>query len=395
MEILLGRPLHGGATPIPLEMGAASYPLRRAASIIHSDGMRMTLEALIVYLLRSHHRNNPFPGPRYQEPADGQRCLGPAAGQRFLEPVDTTAPAVDDDSDDDVTPPRVRKLAALARRRRHGASVERQEAPVGATLKIHVEKVDPSSRCDYDPVVVRIGDVAVETTFSDEDNNTRPWLKKVAVLTRGRRLRAPLVVGLVALRGRARSTVCNRGGPCLRASSTVRGVALCVGGSHVLVYQPNAAWDPPLGATGRIGFHRNKMSSLGLFLGNASITVACLGADEAANSLAMVWGLHVARPVDLMGLVERAYGEHVAVNVMVGGRRQMSTVKVKDLDIEGLALLVLGREISLQKVPAMVAQANWGRIVGIDEVKFAARDAYLSFEIAARCFEKLAVSTSA
>ncbi|OEL31796.1 hypothetical protein BAE44_0007179 [Dichanthelium oligosanthes] len=176
---------------------------------------------------------------------------------------------------------------------------------------------------------------------------------------------------------------------------TVRAIALCVGGSHALVYQPCAPWEPSTGATGKIEFYRNKMQELHAFLGDARVTVACLGADEAAKKLARSWGRHVARPTDLKRLVERAYGKDVEVDVEVDGRMERRRVNMrKGLGLEGMALLMLGQEMQLEKTPARAAQADWGRMVERDELMYATRDAYLCFEIAVRCLHKLGASVT-
>ncbi|KAL6641897.1 hypothetical protein ACP70R_020078 [Stipagrostis hirtigluma subsp. patula] len=249
--------------------------------------------------------------------------------------------------------------------------------------------------------VVRLGVVdQVEATFSRHDDDTKRWLRKIAALARGRRLRAPLVVGLVALRGlepnggsRRHHRVRRRPRP----TSTVRCIALCVGGAHALVYQPGAPWEPLTGATGRIQFDRNKMRELSAFLGDARVTVACLGADDAAAKLAASWGLHVAGLTDLRRLVERAYGREVEASVHVDGRVEKRRVSVRGLDVEGMAALVLGQEMQPEKTPAKVAQADWGSphvYDSRDELMYAVRDAYLCFEIAARCLQKLGAAVA-
>lgn len=92
--------------------------------------------------------------------------------------------------------------------------------------------------------------------------------------------------------------------------------------------------------------------------------MVCFGADEAAKTLAKAWGHHVAKPLDVKSLVQRAYGEHVTVNVKLSRNWRRSTVEVKGLDFESLALLVLGKEMLVESTPADVAQTNWGLPVG-------------------------------
>uniref|UniRef100_A0A0D9V234 3'-5' exonuclease domain-containing protein n=1 Tax=Leersia perrieri TaxID=77586 RepID=A0A0D9V234_9ORYZ len=205
------------------------------------------------------------------------------------------------------------------------------------------------------------GDLAlVDVTIPGDDLDTKPWFRQIAPLYRSHRLRAPLVVGLVALRGsaphdwnmwrRARGLPRRRGNP-------IRCVAICIGGTHALVYQPEFYQSKYTG--GALPFWKdNKLSPLRAFLANRRVTVACVGAREAAEKLAVEWGVDVARPAELTDLFARAFGKEAGVDA------------AKPLE-----------EPERDRRPYL-EKSDW---------KYAARDAYLCFEIAARCFQKLGV----
>lgn len=108
--------------------------------------------------------------------------------------------------------------------------------------------------------------------------------------------------------------------------STVRGIALCVGGSHALVYQPGAPWEPTVSATGKIEFYRNNMTHLHAFLcGDSRVRVVCIGADDASKKLAGSWDLRIVGASDLNGPVERAYGKRSWWSPLGGGSMPQTT----------------------------------------------------------------------
>lgn len=261
----------------------------------------------------------------------------------------------------------------------------------------------PKARLDdvyeaHETAVVRIGGASVEMTFADDDDVTKPWIRKVSALARGRRLRAPLVAGLVALGGSAprahnHSNRRRAGSP----SSTVRGIALCVGGSHVLVYQPGAPWGALAGATGKIEFHGNNMAHLRAFLGG--VKVVCIGADEASRKLAASWDLHLVGKSDLHDLVERAYGKELVVTTRRvaddGVAKTTAGVGARSLGICELAKVLLGMDVGLEKLPDRVANSDWSRVVEEEAMMYATRDAFLCFEVAVHCFQKLGLPIGA
>ncbi|KAL6615075.1 hypothetical protein ACP70R_037345 [Stipagrostis hirtigluma subsp. patula] len=286
---------------------------------------------------------------------------------------------------------------------------------------------------DGDVGVLRIGrDLAVvETTFANSDGVTGPWLREAASLARGRRrLRAPLVAGLVALRGHDPAAVdgCWSAPPAFSASdpgNPIRGVALCLGGSRVLVYRPEEfgrCRRAPAGARARLHFvEGNNMNQLCAFLDDKRITVACFGAGmKAAEKLAEEWGLHVARPAELTDLFARAYGKvagaadaekrprthpkhrtgkpplfaRTKARAGTWGPATQGTraakVARRGLTLERMARVALGGEMRLERPPAKVAGADWGgHDLGEEEWAYATRDALLCFEVAARCLQKL------
>ncbi|XP_062184806.1 uncharacterized protein LOC133888539 [Phragmites australis] len=299
---------------------------------------------------------------------------------------------------------------------------------------------------DGDVGVVRIGRnlAIVDTTFSESDEVTKRWLAEAASLARGRHLRAPLVAGLVALRGRDPSSVdrywwrADSGFSPHDPANPIRCVALCLGGSRVLVYCPNAHGfrirrheRSPVNS--RLVFYGNNMNKLRAFLDDKRITVACFGPREAAKKLANEWGLHVARPAELTDLFARAYGKEAGVDAEKAkpkkrarywmGKAALARARakaerddydsdddeegtnqwkraekvVRGLSLERMALVALGREMRLARCPAKVADADWsGRFdLGEEEWAYATRDAYLCFEIAARCLQKLGIPIGA
>ncbi|KAK8452968.1 hypothetical protein SEVIR_5G206500v4 [Setaria viridis] len=293
---------------------------------------------------------------------------------------------------------------------------------------------------DGDVGVLRIGRglAAVDTTFSSTDEVTKRWLAEASAAARGRHLRKPFLAGLVALRGLDPADRDNyrgrgRGGfkPTDHANP-IRCVALCLGGSRALVYSPDTHGyrvRKPAYAGDLLKFYDNNMTQLRAFLDDNRITVACFGAREVTRKLAKEWGLHVAWPEELTDLFARAYGKVAGVEreerllpkkpekYWMGkaalkrekakaerdeydtdeeerlnnlGRTLRPRKVVSGLSLERMARVALGPEMRLARCPPKVAHADWGSYyLGEEEWAYATRDAYLCFEIAARCFEKL------
>ena len=148
---------------------------------------------------------------------------------------------------------------------------------------------------DSDVGVLRIGRglAAVETTFSQSDEVTKRWLAEASASTRGRRLLAPLVTGLVTLRGRDPADRYRSTGFRFRPNdhgNPIRCLALCLGGSRALVYSPEAfgypVGKPAYAADHQLDFDCNHMNQLRAFLDDNRITVACFGAREVTRKLA-------------------------------------------------------------------------------------------------------------
>ncbi|CAL4949208.1 unnamed protein product [Urochloa decumbens] len=294
---------------------------------------------------------------------------------------------------------------------------------------------------DGDVGVLRIGRglAAVDTIFSSSDEVTRRWLAEASAASRGRRLRFPRLVGLVALRGRDpdnQDKCWRRVGDGFKPNdhaNPIRCLALCVGGSRALVYSPDI-YDGyrvrmPAYAGDLLQFRDNNMAQLRAFLDDNRITVACFGAREVTRKLAKEWGLHVAWPEELTDLFARAFGKEAGVEredillpkkppkYWLGkaalrrekakaerdeydtdeeerlnnlGRTRRPRKVVSGISLERMARVALGPEMRLARPPAHVAQADWGSYyLGDEEWAYATRDAYLCFEIAARCYEKL------
>ncbi|CAO2176998.1 unnamed protein product [Urochloa humidicola] len=296
---------------------------------------------------------------------------------------------------------------------------------------------------DGDRGVLRIGRglAAVDTTFSSTDEVTRRWLAEATAASRGRRLRFPQLVGLVALRGRDPANQDKswwRVGDGFKPNdhaNPIRCLALCVGGSRALVYSPDIydgcyRFRKPAYAGDLLLFRDdNNMTKLRAFLDDNRITAACFGAREVTRKLVKEWGLHVAWPEELTDLFARAFGKVAGVEredillpkkppkYWLGkaalkrekakaerdeydtdeeerlnglGRTLRPRKVVSGLSLERMARVALGPEMRLARAPAKVAQADWGSYyLGDEEWAYATRDAYLCFEIAARCYEKL------
>ncbi|XP_040375894.1 uncharacterized protein LOC102705867 [Oryza brachyantha] len=288
--------------------------------------------------------------------------------------------------------------------------------------------------CPRKEPVLRIGDdlALVDVTFPVDDMHTKPWFRGIAPLYRGHRLRAPLVVGLVALRGHAPPDGwwCARRARChpRDAGNPIRCVAICVGGSHTLVYQPDC--DERKYTGGVLPFRQvsSKMERLRAFLANRRVTIACVGAREAAKKLSEEWEVDLARPAELTDLFVRAFGKVAGVDAVKPPKepepnRRWMTISallraeakdkagaaaaedyhsyskrgkrpvaeaVKGLSLERMAHVALGREMRLAPWPPEVIDAEWGSYyLKKSQWKYAARDAYLCFEIAARCLQML------
>ncbi|TVU34147.1 hypothetical protein EJB05_15976, partial [Eragrostis curvula] len=297
---------------------------------------------------------------------------------------------------------------------------------------------------DGDVGVLRIGRelAVVDTTFAESDDVTKRWLAEASAESRGRRLRAPLVVGLVALRGHDPATMDrfwwggDAGYKPNDPANPIRCVALCLGGSRALVYRPDAYGRPERDAGGRLKFvEGNSMNQLRAFLDDKRVTVACFGAREAAKKLAREWGLHVAAPAEVTDLFVRAYGKAAGLNTGKAkpkvpekywmGKAALARARAKaerdeydsddyeddkgtdpwkraekvvtGLSLERMARVAIGPEMRLARRPAKVADADWGahRDISQEEWAYATRDAFLCFEIAARCLQKLGVPTGA
>ncbi|OEL14408.1 hypothetical protein BAE44_0024571 [Dichanthelium oligosanthes] len=293
---------------------------------------------------------------------------------------------------------------------------------------------------DGDVGVLRIGRslAAVDTTFSASDEVTKRWLAEASAVARGRRLRAPLVAGLVALRGHNPNDREGYWGPGMDFSpndhsNPIRCVALCLGGSRALVYSPDAHGyrvRKPAHGGDLLKFYGNNMNQLRAFLDDKRITVACFGAREVTRKLAKEWGLNVAWPEELTDLFALAHGEVAGVERQERlldlkkpakywmGKAALKREKAKaqrdeydtdeeerlnslgktwrppkvvsGLSLERMARVAIGPEMRLARRPAKVAQADWGSYyLGEEEWAYATRDAYLCFEIAARCLQKL------
>ncbi|KAL5227038.1 hypothetical protein ABZP36_015303 [Zizania latifolia] len=289
----------------------------------------------------------------------------------------------------------------------------------------------------YLKVVLCIGrDLAVtDVTFTYGVEGVNTWFREFCPLYRGHRLRAPLVVGLVALRGRApldwrsswKKAHGKRGHP-QAPDNPIRCIAICVGGSEALVCQPYCNSHKYTG--GLLPFKQSKkMSQLRVFLADKRITVACVGARDAAEKLAEEWEVHVARPAELTDMFARAFGKVAGVDPekepkepekwwmskaeLRRARAKAEAEKdeegddeeaeyrkqgkrpakvVTGLSLERMARVALGPEMRLARWPAKAADADWGNHELDKEAwKYAARDAYLCFEIAARCLQKLGV----
>ncbi|CAM0881401.1 unnamed protein product [Alopecurus aequalis] len=314
---------------------------------------------------------------------------------------------------------------------------KREKAPVGVTLE-KVSAVSPY-RWWWDDDRLEEGDVGVvridpwighslaviDTTFSQDDYVTTAWLKEIASLLHGQRLRAPLVVGLVAFRGRPPSDSYYARGNPQHPDNPIRCIVLCVGGSHALVYQPECLYFKH--TSGLLPFRKdNKMKKLREFLADKRVVVACLGAAKVVKKLAEEWGVHVARPRELTDLFAHAYGKGIGVKPEVlpgkppkpgnyswmsveAAKRARAHAEVEQqlyeekskpgrwipkvievLSMEYMARAALGQDMRPAPWPANLADVDWARLdLGNDEWMYASRDAYLCFDIAAHCLPKI------
>ncbi|KAG8051615.1 hypothetical protein GUJ93_ZPchr0001g29281 [Zizania palustris] len=140
----------------------------------------------------------------------------------------------------------------------------------------------------YLKVVLSIGGglAVTDVTFTYGVEGAKTWFRELCSIYRGHRLRAPIVVGLVALRGRApldwrsswKKVPGMRGHP-QAPDNPIRCIAIC----------------------------------LRVFLADKRITVACVGARDVAEKLAEEWEVHVARPAELTDMFARAFGKAAGV----------------------------------------------------------------------------------
>lgn len=72
-----------------------------------------------------------------------------------------------------------------------------------------------------------------------------------------------------------------------------------------------------------------------------------------------------------------------------------TAVSVGSLGVCELAKLLLGMDVGLEKVPDRVASSDWSRVVDEEAMMYACRDAFLCFEVAAHCFQKLGIPIGA
>ncbi|KAG1367649.1 putative Werner Syndrome-like exonuclease [Cocos nucifera] len=225
----------------------------------------------------------------------------------------------------------------------------------------------------YEIGVVRIGDRIIETTTSDYHFVVKKWLRYIDRNYRKRR--GPLVAGLAVFRGLPRPPCWSwrkpSGSPS-NPNSPIRAIALCLGGSHCLLYQDDGYYDfrTPQG--------------LNDFLSNRNLAVVGIGVKRDAERLAAEWGIHVAHPVELRTLAARAFGEEQVWKAnLVRGR-----IMIKGLGLEKLAELVLdGMKVGTK--PARVVEKDWGEETQNEHIMYATRDAFLCFEIGLRCLKKI------
>ncbi|XP_008806815.1 uncharacterized protein LOC103719379 [Phoenix dactylifera] len=221
------------------------------------------------------------------------------------------------------------------------------------------------SKSYYEIGVVRIGDRIIETTISDYHFIVKKWLRYIDRNYRKRR--GPLVAGLAVFRALPRPPRWSRRTPSGRPSNPnnpIRAIALCLGGSHCLIYHDDRY----------CGFHTPK--GLNDFLGDRNLAVVGIGAKLDAERLAAEWGIHVAHPVELRTLAARAFGkEQVWKAKLVRGR-----IVIKGPGLEELAELVLDG-MKVGKKPE--------RVVDNEHIMYATRDAFLCFEIGLKCLKML------
>lgn len=261
----------------------------------------------------------------------------------------------------------------------------------GAAEEITLEREEPKDEPRRALVqgILRIGDrlreslVDVTCAYWDDDEGVvRDWVRSTR--RDHRRRPGPLVAGLVAFRGLPPGSFpCSVKGPRSHPSHPshpYRAIALCLGGSRVLFYQ-EGSW------------HRRrkapKIAALRELLADRELSVVGIGMKSAAAKLEAEWGLRVERPIELRTAASRAFGkEAVWIPKHVRG-----AIAIEGLELEKLATLVL-EGTRVEEKPRGIVDSDYGANNLTDEqIMYAARDAYLHFEIGLKCLRMIGFPT--
>ncbi|OAY75368.1 hypothetical protein ACMD2_01877 [Ananas comosus] len=230
----------------------------------------------------------------------------------------------------------------------------------GAAEEITLEREEPKDepRRALEQGILRIGDrlreslVDVTCAYWDDDEGVvRDWVRSTR--RDHRRRPGPLVAGLVAFRGLPPGSF-----PCSEGS-----------------------------------WHRRrkapKIAALRELLADRELSVVGIGMKSAAAKLEAEWGLRVERPIELRTAASRAFGkEAVWIPKHVRG-----AIAIEGLELEKLATLVL-EGTRVEEKPRGIVDSDYGANNLTDEqIMYAARDAYLHFEIGLKCLRMIGFPT--
>ncbi|KAJ3671181.1 hypothetical protein LUZ60_008607 [Juncus effusus] len=232
-------------------------------------------------------------------------------------------------------------------------------------------------------LIVHVGDHLVDTTATSDESSAGNWIRSALKETRhlNRKRSGPLVVSLCAFKGLPDGVKWDLRGAKAHPnhpSNPYKVISICIAGCRVLFF--------------RFESYYNEMPNirpLRDLLGDKKVVVVGLGIKEIAKKLDSHWGIKIARPVDVRKVAANAYGK----GAVYWPKRGKGTVVIDELSLEEMGELVLDGLV-LEKKPSKILENDWGDNYStynddIEEqrVMYASRDAFLCYEIGAKCID--------
>ncbi|KAJ3671177.1 hypothetical protein LUZ60_008603 [Juncus effusus] len=238
-------------------------------------------------------------------------------------------------------------------------------------------------------LIVHVGDHMIEATATSEESVVAKWIRNSLNDTRqlNRRRSGPLIISLCAFRGLTQDPMSWRVRDRLKGpkanpnhpDNPYKVISMCIAGCRVLFYREDSYY----------GNGVPNIRALRNLLEDKKVVVVGLGIKEIAKKLESQWGLRIATPVDIRKVAAIAYGK----NAVYWPMTKKGRVVIDQLSLEELGELVLDGLV-LEKKPAKILENDWadsgyGSNIEMEEqrVMYASRDAFLCYEIGAKCIE--------